>query len=144
MLILISILVFQNCGRVILSSEKDSQNSALGSGAFDVEAEDIINTMMSAGIKDDFEFDETINLSADAMTCGIKTKVSKPECLFTKEKLTYSTSAGTAANVKKYLSQINIDRDCPACIDSESYTVKNIKCKRIPNFPHDSTCEFTR
>ena len=138
------LLVFQNCGRIVISSSSDVNSRNLSLSAADFAAEDIINTMISAGVKDSFEFNDTLDLTAEIMTCGKKPQAVTSECVFTKEKVKFSTSATTAASVKNYLSNIGVARDCATCNDSESYTVTNLKCKRIPNFPRDSTCDFTR
>jgi|GEM_PF-4603802 len=137
------ILIFQNCGRIVLS-EKIEPVNALSLSAIDIAAEDIIKTMISAGIKDSFEFNETVDLSVEIMTCGTKPKSTTSECVFTKEKVKFSSVAKTATHVKNYLASVGVARDCSTCNDSESYTVTNLKCKQIPNFPRDSTCEFMK
>lgn len=142
--ILVGVLIFQNCGKIVLSDKVSSQVGALGLSALDVDAENIIKTMLSAGLKDNFEFDETLDLAAETMTCGIKAPSTGTECAFTKEKIKLTTSATTVVAVKSFLNNMGVARDCPTCNDSESYTVKNLKCKRIPNFPRDSKCEFTK
>ncbi|MEK6627088.1 MAG: hypothetical protein AABY53_00540 [Bdellovibrionota bacterium] len=142
--VLVSILIFQNCEKIVLSDKIDKPVNALSLKAYDVDAGSIIDTMLGAGIKDDFDFDETLDLSAEIMTCGTKPQATNAECVFTKEKTKFTATNSSAALVKSFLNNMGIARDCPSCNDSESYTVKNIKCKRNPKFPRDSLCEFAR
>ena len=137
------VFIFQNCSKIDISGgNSDNNNSAVLST--DKAATDIIAVMLSAGIKDQIEFDETIDLTADSMTCGTKFQSTAVVCVFVKGKIKLETVGANAQVVQDYLSNIGIIKDCASCIDVRSYTVKNLKCIQVPNFPNQSTCKFDR
>lgn len=137
--------MFQNCDRIVLSDKTDVpvQSTSVFT-AKDVEASDIIKLMQEANIRDKNEFNETVELSAETMTCGNKTGTNFIQCLFVKSGLEYVSISATATTVRNYLIRIGIEVNCPTCNNTVSYTVRNLNCTRNPNFPHDATCTFER
>lgn len=142
-LFIFSVLIFQNCGRIKLASDLDNISTFSSRAAGQV-AEDIISTMDSAGLKDENEFDETIDYIADSMTCGTKFQSTEVECIFLRGQVKAATKVATAAIVKDYLSGLGISPDCPTCNETVSYTARNIKCTRVLSNTDESVCTFTK
>lgn len=140
----VCILIFQNCGRIVLSDKIKQQSSAAILTAVDIEATDIINTMINSGIKDTNEFDDLLEYSATSMTCGTKVGSTKVECAFRVNDKNFISSSATAVNVRNFLNNKGIVLDCPTCTEAQSYTVKNIACSKDVKFPREATCTLTR
>ena len=159
-LIAVCILVFQNCSKLsyegITGGEISAKNAGLS--AFDQDAVDMFTAMSTAGIADDNEFDDVINMTTDSMTCGVKLQTttaqaapaaqaaSAAQCVFisgTKKSVTPASASALSGKLMNYLISSGIRRDCPTCNEAESYTVYNVACKKNPKLARDTTCLFT-
>lgn len=145
LVILSLVIIFQNCGRVVLSDKVSSLQSQAGYiSAVEYEANYIITAMKAAGVPEMNEFNDKIDYSADSMICGNPVGSTQVECRFKIGTKEYRTTDESTTKVQIFLRNMGVPRQCPTCQDSESYTVTNVYCVKNPKVEKDVNCSLKR